>query len=73
MKNKASSKNISGMSLAFDNQHHSLNGGSMNNIVQVKEVIKDYLLGKVKVPALRKLNLDVKTGEFLCIMGPSGS
>lgn len=30
-------------------------------------------MGEVKVDALRGLNLDIKTGEFIAVMGPSGS
>ena len=45
----------------------------MNTIVSVKDATKDYLLGKVVVPALRGVSLDVEEGEFLSIAGPSGS
>jgi putative ABC transport system ATP-binding protein len=42
-------------------------------IVSVKDVSKDYMLGKTVVPALRGVSLDVEPGEFLSIAGPSGS
>jgi len=42
-------------------------------IVSVKNVSKDYMLGKTVVPALRDVSLDVEPGEFLSIAGPSGS
>ncbi|HUL57725.1 MAG TPA: ABC transporter ATP-binding protein [Anaeromyxobacteraceae bacterium] len=42
-------------------------------IVSVRNVSKDYLLGKTVVPALRELTLEVQGGEFLSIAGPSGS
>ena len=45
----------------------------MTSIVSIREATKDYHLGKVIVPALRGINLDVKEGEFLSIAGPSGS
>src|ERR1700755_2185797 len=45
----------------------------MSKIVSIREATKDYYLGKVKVPALRGINLDVAEGEFLSIAGPSGS
>ena len=45
----------------------------MNTIVSVKNATKNYLLGKVVVPALRGVSLDVAEGEFLSIAGPSGS
>src|SRR6185369_6866260 len=45
----------------------------MKQIVSVKNAVKTYTLGKVKVPALRGVSLDVHEGEFLSIAGPSGS
>lgn len=42
-------------------------------IVSIRNATKDYRLGKVTVPALRGVSLDVKSGEFLSIAGPSGS
>jgi putative ABC transport system ATP-binding protein len=42
-------------------------------IVSVRNVSKDYMLGKTVVPALRDVSLDVEKGEFLSIAGPSGS
>jgi len=43
------------------------------DIIQVRDLRKIYLVGKVQVPALRGVDLDVKPGEFLSIVGPSGS
>jgi putative ABC transport system ATP-binding protein len=45
----------------------------MTSIVSIREAAKEYRLGKVIVPALRGINLDVTEGEFLSIAGPSGS
>ena len=45
----------------------------MKSIIELREVWKVYKLGDVDVPALRGLNLKVKKGEFLAIMGKSGS
>jgi putative ABC transport system ATP-binding protein len=42
-------------------------------IVSIRNATKDYRLGKVTVPALRGVSLDVNSGEFLSIAGPSGS
>src|SRR5215467_6447682 len=45
----------------------------MKAIVSVRDAVKDYTLGKVVVPALRGVTLDVVAGDFLSIAGPSGS
>lgn len=45
----------------------------MAPIIEVRQVYKDYWLGKVRVSALKNINLTINAEEFLCIMGPSGS
>ena len=41
--------------------------------VSVREVVKNYRLGKVIVPALQGLSLDVAEAEFVALCGASGS
>jgi putative ABC transport system ATP-binding protein len=47
----------------------------MNNadIIQIKDLVKVYKVGKVDVQALRGVDLEVEKGHFLSIIGPSGS
>ncbi len=51
-----------------------MKGSGMEEYVIITEnLVEEYLLGKVVVPALRGVNLKIKRGEFAVIMGPSGS
>jgi len=42
-------------------------------IIKLENVWKIYWLGKVKVPALRGVDLEINRGSFVTIMGTSGS
>ena len=42
-------------------------------LVDVRDVHKTYHVGKVDVPALQGVSLQVQPSEFMAIVGPSGS
>ena len=45
----------------------------METLIEIRNVSKVFDLGKIKVHALRDMDLDIFRGEYLSIMGPSGS
>lgn len=45
----------------------------MDYLISVRDIVKVYDMGAVKVPALRGASFDISRGSFTSIMGPSGS
>ncbi|MFA5327301.1 MAG: ABC transporter ATP-binding protein [Prolixibacteraceae bacterium] len=45
----------------------------MKTIIKVQDLKKDFYVGEITVRALKGVNLEIKEGEFVAIMGTSGS
>src|ERR1700685_42512 len=45
----------------------------MPAFIEAKDLRKTYRIGKVDVPALRGISFSAKKGEFVTVVGPSGS
>jgi len=45
----------------------------METVISLEQIVKNYYIGTIVVEALRKVDVDIKTNEYVAIMGPSGS
>ena len=45
----------------------------MDKVIDITDIVKNYQVGSVIVRALRSVSLEIKSNEYVAIMGPSGS
>jgi len=45
----------------------------METIINLEKIVKNYYIGSIVVEALRAVDINIKTNEYVAIMGPSGS
>ncbi len=45
----------------------------MHNVIEIKQLVKNYHTEAGEVPVLKGIDITIKRGEFVAIMGPSGS
>ena len=57
----------------FNTQNVEVKDVADDNIITVRGLTKNYNLGRTTVYALRGVNLDIKEGEFVAIVGNSGA
>jgi putative ABC transport system ATP-binding protein len=45
----------------------------MSNVIEIRNIIRDFPLGQETVHVLKGIDLDIESGDYIAIMGPSGS
>ncbi len=45
----------------------------METVISLDKIVKNYYIGSIVVEALRSVDVEIKTNEYVAIMGPSGS
>ncbi|TFH27495.1 MAG: ABC transporter ATP-binding protein, partial [Bacteroidia bacterium] len=45
----------------------------METVINLEKIVKNYYIGSIVVEALRAVDINIKTNEYVAIMGPSGS
>jgi len=45
----------------------------MSNVIEIRNMIRDFQLGQETVHVLKGIDLDIEKGDYVALMGPSGS
>ncbi|MEO8218322.1 MAG: ABC transporter ATP-binding protein, partial [Acidobacteriota bacterium] len=61
------------MTVSVLKEKKAMSDPATDTIIRMEDIRKVYDTGKVKVEALKGINLSVQRGEFIAIVGPSGS
>ena len=60
-------------SMLFNVKTPQLSNASAQSIISVRSLVKNYTLGQTTVYAVRGVDIDIKDGEFVAIVGNSGA
>jgi putative ABC transport system ATP-binding protein len=61
------------MNWSLKRKKNGSHNGSNGYIIEMRDIAKVYDTGKIKVEALKGIDLEVTRGEFVAVVGPSGS
>ncbi|MEO1439601.1 MAG: hypothetical protein AAFV33_04305, partial [Chloroflexota bacterium] len=64
---------IRGNGHKMDESHDDVQSADGRSIIQLSEITKTYTMGDMSLTVLKGIDLEVRDGEFLAILGFSGT